>query len=121
MARTATVSAGIAAAGVIVLGMAWAGAASAQMTVGDRIVTAGPAELSARAQARPKAKARARAHIRVTPAYPYRLESLPFPTPYDVELPGPNAVRQCTSWLEPERRPSGTVIVPRMRCWWQRG
>jgi hypothetical protein len=33
--------------------------------------------------------------------------------------PGPNSVRQCVSWLEPEYRPSGTVIVPRMRCWWE--
>jgi hypothetical protein len=38
-----------------------------------------------------------------------------------VIYPGPNAVRQCRSWLEPEWRASGTVIVPRMRCWWQLG
>ena len=37
------------------------------------------------------------------------------------DYPGPNAVRQCTSWLATEFRPSGTVIVPRMRCWWERG
>ena len=30
----------------------------------------------------------------------------------------PNAVRTCESWLEQEFRPSGTVIVPRMRCRW---
>ena len=36
-------------------------------------------------------------------------------------FPGPDAVRQCTAWLEPEYRPSGTVIVPRMHCWWARG
>jgi hypothetical protein len=35
--------------------------------------------------------------------------------------PGPDAVRQCASWLATEYRPSGTVIVPRMRCWWERG
>jgi hypothetical protein len=33
--------------------------------------------------------------------------------------PGPNAVRQCVSWIAPEYRPSGTVIVPRMHCWWE--
>jgi hypothetical protein len=33
--------------------------------------------------------------------------------------PGPNSVRQCRAWLEPEYRPSGTVIVPRMTCWWE--
>jgi len=35
--------------------------------------------------------------------------------------PGPNSVRQCTFWIEPEYRLSGTVIVPRMHCWWERG
>jgi hypothetical protein len=32
--------------------------------------------------------------------------------------PGPNSKRQCRSWLEREYRVSGTVIVPRMHCWW---
>ena len=35
--------------------------------------------------------------------------------------PGPNAVRQCKFWLAQENRPSGTVIVPREYCWWERG
>jgi hypothetical protein len=30
-------------------------------------------------------------------------------------------VRECVSWLEQEARPSGTVIVPKMRCWWRAG
>jgi hypothetical protein len=30
-----------------------------------------------------------------------------------------NAKRHCESWLAKEYRVSGTVIVPRMRCWWQ--
>jgi hypothetical protein len=34
-------------------------------------------------------------------------------------FPGPNAKRYCRSWLAREYRVSGTVIVPRMRCWWQ--
>lgn len=34
---------------------------------------------------------------------------------------GPNAVRQCEAWYEQEFRPSGTVIVPRMSCFWRRG
>ncbi|MFY9602809.1 MAG: hypothetical protein WAR02_21455 [Pseudolabrys sp.] len=33
--------------------------------------------------------------------------------------PGPNAVRQCRSWLVREYRVSGPVIVPQMRCWWE--
>lgn len=48
---------------------------------------------------------------------PTRIRVYPLPYGY----PGPNAVRQCTSWLAQEYRPSGTVIVPRMRCWWERG
>lgn len=33
--------------------------------------------------------------------------------------PGPNAVRQCRSWLATEYRVSGPVIVPQMYCWWE--
>jgi hypothetical protein len=32
---------------------------------------------------------------------------------------GPNAVRQCRSWLVTEYRISGPVIVPQMYCWWE--
>src|ERR1700761_7672079 len=35
--------------------------------------------------------------------------------------PGPNAKRVCDAHYEQEFRPSGTVIVPRMRCYWTRG
>jgi hypothetical protein len=35
--------------------------------------------------------------------------------------PGPDAVRQCAFWLATEYRESGTVIVPRQHCWWERG
>ncbi len=34
------------------------------------------------------------------------------------QLP-PTAKRYCRSWLAQEYRVSGTVIVPRMQCWWQ--
>jgi hypothetical protein len=30
-----------------------------------------------------------------------------------------NSVRQCRAQLVKEYRPSGTVIVPRMQCWWE--
>ena len=40
--------------------------------------------------------------------------------PYPIESPGPGAVRQCVANYVQEFRPSGTVIVPRMRCWWAR-
>jgi hypothetical protein len=41
--------------------------------------------------------------------------------PLAESYPGPYAVRQCTSWLATEHRPSGTVIVPRQHCWWEPG
>jgi hypothetical protein len=78
-----------------------------------------PMAVRAFAQAEPKRSPPAR--LRVTPRYPYRTQSLPYPPPYDIEYPGPGFVRQCRSWLVPENRPSGAVIVPRMRCWWERG
>ena len=31
---------------------------------------------------------------------------------------GPNSVRICNAHYEQEYRPSGTVIVPRMQCYW---
>lgn len=33
--------------------------------------------------------------------------------------PGPNSTRQCEARLVEQHRPSGTVIVPVMHCWWQ--
>jgi hypothetical protein len=70
-------------------------------------------DLSAYAQARPR--------IRVTPRCPYRTTSLPYPPPSDCDYPGPGFVRQCNAQLVREYRPSGTVIVPVMRCWWEPG
>ncbi|MGY3441736.1 MULTISPECIES: hypothetical protein [unclassified Bradyrhizobium] len=35
--------------------------------------------------------------------------------------PGPNAVRECTATYVQEHRPSGTVITPRMNCFWRPG
>jgi hypothetical protein len=59
-----------------------------------------------------------RPRIRVNPRYPRRNYHSLYPLPYGIDYPGPRAVRQCVSRLVPEYRPSGTVIVPRMRCWW---
>jgi hypothetical protein len=70
-------------------------------------------DLSAYAQARPR--------IRVTPRCPYRTTSVPYPTPAECDFPGPGYVRQCNAQLVKEYRPSGTVIVPVTRCWWEPG
>lgn len=91
----------------------WFGALTAVLLggLGCELTSASAAEVSAvqatTLDASAQARRRAPARIIVTPRrYSY---------------PGPGAVRQCTSWLEPDYRPSGTVIVPRMRCWWVAG
>lgn len=43
------------------------------------------------------------------------------PDVYPRYNPGPNAVRDCTATYVQEYRPSGTVITPRMNCYWRRG
>lgn len=40
---------------------------------------------------------------------------------YPRYFPGRNAVRDCTATYVEEYRPSGTVITPRMNCYWRRG
>jgi hypothetical protein len=64
---------------------------------------------------------RARTRLRVRPLYPYRRTHSLYPVPYDIEYPGPNGKRECVDRYVTEHRPSGTVIVPRMRCRWVRG
>jgi len=110
-------TAALAATTFVILAAAMAGEVYAQ---GSGVERTAEAVLSARAQA-PSRSARPRTRIRVAPAYPYRTYSTDYPVPYKYEYPGPGFVRQCTSWLAPENRISGPVIVPQMRCWWQRG
>lgn len=43
------------------------------------------------------------------------------PEVYPRYYPGPNAVRECNATYVQEYRPSGTVIVPRMHCFWRPG
>ena len=75
----------------------------------------------AKAQAAAQQPRRARTRLRVQKVYPYRRYHSLYPVPYDIEYPGPNAKRECVARYVTEYRPSGTVIVPRMRCWWVRG
>ena len=90
-----------------------ASAPGVAQSAGER-VTAG----KALAQSEPR---RARTKVRVRPVYPYRRYHSLYPVPYDIEYPGPNAKRECIDRYVTEHRPSGTVIVPRMRCRWVRG
>lgn len=106
-----------AAFGALVLGAA-PGLAS---SLADRDTNAAAAvEVSAQARSQ-QVRRRARTQLRVYPRYPYRSFHTFYPLPYPIEYPGPNAVRHCVSNLVPEYRPSGTVLFPRMRCWWARG
>ena len=53
-----------------------------------------------------------------------RLRVTPYYTPdgvYPRYNPGPDAVRECNAIYVQEFRPSGTVIVPHMNCYWRRG
>ncbi len=79
--------------------------------------TAGPVVRMAQAVSpddAPRPRKRPQTRLRVTPYY----------TPdgvYPRYNPGPNAVRECNATYVQEYRPSGTVIVPRMSCYWRRG
>jgi hypothetical protein len=104
----------VATLAVLTLGAVPAGAAAS-----ERATSAAATDISA--QGRSYRAQRPRTQLRVYPRYPRRHFHMPYPVPYPVEYPGPNAVRHCDSRLVPEYRPSGTVIVPRTRCWWARG
>jgi hypothetical protein len=54
--------------------------------------------------------------IRVYPRYAPDADGV-----YPRYYPGPNAVRDCTASYVQEYRPSGTVITPRMNCFWRPG
>jgi hypothetical protein len=54
--------------------------------------------------------------LRVVPYYYDEQNSV-----YPRYNPGPDAVRECNATYVQEYRPSGTVIVPRMSCYWRRG
>jgi hypothetical protein len=89
-----------------------AGGAQAQPPDWDRTVRPAPKQ---------KAQKRAPTRVIVRPILRNRHDATEFPRTDNLGYPGPNAVRQCVSWLQPEYRLSGTVVTPQMRCWWQRG
>lgn len=88
--------------------------AHAQSTNRDRIVRPAPKQ-------KVYVQKRAPTRVIVRPILRERLDSTEFPRSDYLGYPGRNAVRQCVSWLATEHRPSGTVVTPQMRCWWQRG
>ena len=108
--RTATLAAIAMSAGLL-----WAAPSVAQTKPPEGNVGAARDSL---AQSRLR---RVRPRILVQPIYPYRRFHSLYPLPYDIEYPGPNARRDCSVRYVSEYRPSGTVVVPRMNCWWVRG
>jgi hypothetical protein len=73
----------------------------------SRATTTVASELSAQARRRPRVRVRI-----------YREDERGV---YPSYFPGPNAVRDCNATYVREYRPSGTVIVPRMSCFWRPG
>lgn len=86
---------------ICVFGGSAAEAQGARARDGQRVGVAQPLEATAQSRRR-----RAATQLRIERRRTY--------------LP-PNAVRACDAWYEQELRPSGTVIVPRMRCRWVTG
>ena len=91
---------------VVAMGALSVAPAQAQ-TAAPRLTQAQPAEVPAQSR-------RPRARVRI-----YRNDDVP--DVYPRYNPGPNAVRDCTATYVQEFRPSGTVIVPRMHCFWRPG
>ena len=81
--------------------------AQAQTAPGVRAAQAAPSDVSAQS----------RRALRRVPVYPREWE----PDVYPRYNPGPNAVRVCNAHYVQEYRPSGTVITPRMHCYWRPG
>jgi hypothetical protein len=67
-------------------------------------------EVSSQRRVRPATR------LRVYPNYEGSSEGV-----YPRYYPGRNAVRECNATYVQEFRPSGTVIVPRMNCFWRPG
>ena len=68
-------------------------------------------DISAQRRVRPPAT-----RLRVYPAYQPAPDGV-----YPRYFPGRNAVRECSATYVQEFRPSGTVIVPHMSCFWRPG
>ncbi len=95
-------------AGLLVLPAAQSQAQSASSRV--RVAQSAPPDGPA-----PRRVHRPTARLRVYPNYQGPPEVAPR------YYPGPNALRVCSATYVQEYRPSGTVIVPRMSCYWRPG
>jgi hypothetical protein len=112
MTRIGMAAIGVAFAGIFLLPASGAGAQTAPS--GMRVAQASPP-----AAVDPTIPRRRTRPTRRVPIYP-RYQAEPDGV-YPRYNPGPNAVRDCTATYVEEHRPSGTVITPRMSCFWRPG
>ena len=112
MTRISIAAMGIALAGSLLLTVSGTRAQTAPS--GMRVAQAAPP-----AADDPSVPRRSTRPTRRVPIYPrYQVEPDGVYPRYN---PGPNAVRDCTATYVEEHRPSGTVITPRMNCFWRPG
>src|SRR5580693_1328928 len=108
--RIGTAALSVAFAGIF--GLLAADAQAQTAPQGMRIAQASPAdELFTQPPVR-----RPPRRLRIYPRYQAEPDGV-----YPRYFPGPNAVRDCTATYVEEHRPSGTVITPRMNCYWRPG
>ena len=106
MGRIGTASAAIILAMLATIPASTASAEQAQPVI--RLAQAAPSDAPPRRVYRPQTR------LRITPYYDP--DSI-----YPHYNPGPNDVRVCNAHYVQEYRPSGTVIVPHMTCYWRGG
>jgi hypothetical protein len=112
--RIGTAAIAVALASVLtgVVSLLAVGAQAQTAPQGTRIAQASPAVAD-----EPSAQSRRPARrLRIYPRYQAEPDGV-----YPRYFPGQNAVRECNATYVQEYRPSGTVIVPRMNCYWRRG
>ena len=114
MMRIGTAAMLVALAGVSLLPASGACAQDARQQDLRNAQAAQPAATEISAQQRVR---RPQTRLRVQPYYEPNAEGGVYPRYY----PGRNAVRECNATYVQEFRPSGTVIVPRMNCFWRPG
>jgi len=111
MTRIRTAALLVVLAGAVDLPSAGASAQTAPQRI-QKVQASEPVATEASAQRRVR---RPVTRLRVYPRYDWE------PGVYPRYNPGPNAVRDCSATYVQEFRPSGTVIVPRMSCYWRPG
>ena len=96
----------------IACGLSLPAAGTSAQTAPAGVQAAQPVASEASAQRRTRPPTR----LRVYPSYHPGPDGV-----YPRYFPGRDAVRECNATYVQEYRPSGTVIVPRMSCYWRRG